>query len=114
MQVALDASQNIQTLMGILRGNQSLYQLVERSITFVWDRLFGVGADAAREAVRMLLTANPAERTAMLRQVAAMTPPDRMAHFNQLVQRIQSSVAQPGIASGAGMAAQPPQGPYEL
>src|SRR5690606_7762421 len=27
MQIALDASQNIQTLMSVLRGNQSLYQL---------------------------------------------------------------------------------------
>lgn len=98
MQVALDASQNIQTLMGVLRGNQSLYQLVERATTLAWDRAFGVGADAAREATRMLLTANPAERTAMLRQVAAMMPPDRMAHFNRLMQRIQAGVAGVGVA----------------
>jgi hypothetical protein len=114
MQVALDASQNIQSLMGVLRGNQSLYQLVERGITWAWDRSFGVGADAAREGVRMLLTANPAERTAMLRQVAAIYPADRMAHFNQLMQRIQAGVAGPGVAgSVAGASGAPTPQPQQ-
>jgi hypothetical protein len=114
MQVALDASQHAQTLMGVLRGNQSLYQLVERGLILGWDRIFGVGADAAREAVRMLLTANPAERTAMLRQVAAMTPPDRMIRFNELMGQIQRQVATPGVVAGAGIAGAPtPQQPQQ-
>jgi hypothetical protein len=109
MQVALDASQNVQTLMSVLRGNQSLYQLVERAFALVWDRAFGVGADAAREATRMLLTANPAERAAMLQQVAAIMPANRMAQFSELTRRLAGSVGG-ASASAVGAAAGAPQG----
>jgi hypothetical protein len=118
MQVALEASQNVETLMSVIRGNQSLHQLVFGVLEYGWNRAFGVGADAAREAVRMLFTANPAERAAVLQQVARIMPANRMAHFNTLMQQLQQSLAAPGIAGLSGATAaptpQPGGGPVSL
>jgi hypothetical protein len=113
MLAATEASQNVQRLADMFRGNQSLYQLGERLFTWVWDRAFGVGADAAREAARMLLTANAAERQAVLRQLTAMMPPDRMARFSELTRQLQTSIGAPGAAPIAGAAGMPTPQPSQ-
>jgi hypothetical protein len=55
----------------------------------------------------MLLTANPQERQAVLRQVAAMMPADRMSRFNELMTQIQRQVATPSLSTAAGAAGAP-------
>lgn len=107
MSLATEASHNVQGIMGVLRGNQSLYQLGERLITLAWDRAFGVGADAAREGARMLFTANPAEIEAILQQVAARMPASRMAHFNNLMAEAQRYLSASAAIAGGGMAGTP-------
>ena len=117
MHEVLQASQSVQRFMDMFKGNQSFYQLGERLLTWAWDRAFGVGADAAREATRMLFTANPLERAAVLRQVAAIMPPGRMARFNDLMQRVQQTAASsiPSVGQvGAPTPSSSPSGPTFL
>jgi hypothetical protein len=118
MAIATEASQNVQGVMNLLRGNTSLYQLGERLVTAAWDRAFGIGADAAREGTRMLFTANPAEIESILQQVAARWPASRMAHFNALMAQAQSYLQASGAMIGGGVAGAPapqqPQGPTFL
>lgn len=115
MQIATEASQNVQGIMGLLRGNTSLYQLGERMVTAAWDRAFGIGADAARETTRALFTANPAEQQAFLREVAARWPANRMAHFNNLITEAQQYLAASSSMAAGGAAGAPtptqPRGP---
>lgn len=103
MTAAMQASQNLGRLRDMFTGNQSIYQLGERVVTWVYDRAFGVGADTAREVARMLFTAAPAEREAVLRQLAAIMPVDRMARFNELLRRVGG--ASGGSAAGAAAGA---------
>jgi hypothetical protein len=120
MAIATEASQNVQSFVSALRGNQSLYQLGERLLTTAWDRAFGVGADAAREGARMLFTANPAEIDAVLQQVAARMPASRMAHFNRLMEQAQQYLSASSAMTGGTLAGAPtpqpaaPTGPTML
>jgi hypothetical protein len=114
MAVATEAAQNVQGIMDLLRGNQSLYQLGERLVTAAWDRAFGVGADAAREGARALFTANPAEQRALLQQIAARWPASRMAHFNRLMEEAQRYLGASAAMAGGAAAGAPPSGPVSL
>ena len=111
----MEIAQNVQSWSNIWRGSTSMFDLGQRITTVLLDRAFGMSADRARELSRMLLTANPDEITTIIGRLQSMQPPNRMARFNELLQQVQQSVAGPGIAAGAGMAAPTPQGgPYQL
>jgi hypothetical protein len=111
----MEIAQNVQSWSNIWRGSTSMFDLGQRITTVLLDRAFGMSADRARELSRMLLTANPDEITTIIGRLQSMQPPNRMARFNELLQQVQQSVAGPGIAAGAGIAAPTPQGgPYQL
>jgi hypothetical protein len=117
MQIATEASQNVQTFSDIIKGNQSLYQLGERLFTWAWGTAFGPRAEAAREGTRMLTTANPVEQAAVLREVLARYPASRVAHFNRLMEEANRYMAASASMLG-GVAGAPaptsPSGPTML
>lgn len=102
---ALETVQNVQTFMGLFRGSVSMWDFGQRIMERIIDRSFGMSADAGKALARMLFTANPIERAQVLHQLAATMPKDRMARFNELMQRA-SQAAAPSTAATAGTAMQ--------
>jgi hypothetical protein len=115
----MEIAQNVQSWSNIWRGSQSMFDMGQRIFTAIIDRAFGMSADRARELSRMLLTANPAEITAIIARLRMIQPANRMARFSQLLGEAQRAFA-PGIATGAGAVGAPtpqpaaPTGPTML
>jgi hypothetical protein len=115
----MEIAQNVQSWSNIWRGSQSMFDMGQRIFTAIIDRAFGMSADRARELSRMLLTANPAEITAIIARLRMIQPANRMARFSQLLGEAQRAFA-PGIATGAGAVGAPtpqpaaPAGPTML
>jgi hypothetical protein len=103
----LETVQRVQSFTDMWRGSQSLWQFGSRILEWIIDRSFGIRPDAAREATRILFTANPQERVRFLAWLAERMPADRMARFNELMAKVQQRVAAPGISAGAGMTGAP-------
>lgn len=110
----MEIAQNIQSWSNIWRGSQSLFDMGQRIFTAIIDRAFGLSADRARELSRMLLTANPAEISAIIARLRTVMPANRMARFNELLQRAQRYAASSGLAAGAAQVPNQPQGPTLL
>jgi hypothetical protein len=103
---SMEIMQNVQTWSNIWRGSQSLWDLGQKVFEKILDRAFGPGAERAKQASRMLLTANPEEITAIIASLRMLAPANRVARFNELLG--QASGATQGAAAVAGGAAGSP------
>jgi hypothetical protein len=109
----MEAAQQVQGFVDMFRGSTSLWSFAQRFLEQQFQKFFGVGADAAAEAARMLFTANPQERIAIMQRIAQIMPADRMARFTELVRQIQRGIA-PSAAFAGGMAGTPASGPAQI
>jgi hypothetical protein len=107
----MEILQNVQSLANIFRSSNSLYELGRGVFTMIVDRSLGLSADRAREISRLLLTSNPDEVTSIINWLVRNMPANRMARFNELMNRVQQHFAAPGVIAGAQQAAPTPTQP---
>lgn len=96
----MEIIQNVQSLKDVFSGSTSMWQAGQRFFEWASNRAFGMSADRAREATRMLLTANQKEIPAIIARLRMIAPANRIARFNDLLKQAQSTAA--GSASGLG------------
>jgi hypothetical protein len=88
-----------------LKQSQGLGDLAMKSLQYAVDKVFGLRADTARELAEILFTSNPEARLAILDNIAARTPPDRM----QMLNRVIEDMARRGVGASSGVVAVSPR-----
>jgi hypothetical protein len=99
------AFDTLHTIMDIFR-NPSLISIGRRSIELAANKAFGMRADTSAELAKMLLTAEPARRQQILREVQARIGSSRFQRFAQIMEEQQRRAVNTGTFGGAAVGAQ--------
>lgn len=100
-----EAYQGLSGMFEQWKQTPGLAQLGMKAVESLMSRMFGMEADAANLAARMLFAVNPQEREIIIRNIAQRMGATRFDRFSQLMQKFQGQL-QAGTISGAAGAAQ--------